>query len=169
MGFKDTDIPKDSSERQKKDITMTLLFDMLFSESCEFYLSLLESGLISPSLSHGYTISESFAYGFLSGESEEPRAVVKKVLDHIDAVRKQGLCESDFIRCKRVLYADAVRMFDSTEGIANELFAFACDGTELLSYTDVIDGITLEDIKNSFEKAFSTESMTLSVILPLKK
>lgn len=168
IGFKDTDIPADPQERQKKDAVMSVLDEMLFSRSGEFYSSLFERALISPALSYGYTISETFAYNSLAGEADDPRLVLAETLKYIDTVRQAGLDRSEFERAKRVMYAEAVKLFDSTESIANTLFSFVCEDAELFEYIDLLVGVTFEDVTREFRKAFGADTVTLSVVNPLK-
>ena len=65
------------------------------------------------------------------------------------------------------MYADFVKSFDSTDNISNNLLSFSFEGAEILSYADIIDSVTFEDVKQAFENAFDEEKITLSVILPL--
>lgn len=169
IGFKDTDIPGDPVARQRKDISMAILNDMIFSDSGRLYNILVDGDMISPNLATDYTVSDDFAFGSVSGEADDPRAVLTRITEFIDTLKDSGLCKDDFLRCKRVIYADAIRSFDSTDLIANNLFEFVCDGNELLSYTDIIESITFEEICELFQKSFDTDSITLSVVLPVEK
>ena len=167
IGIKDTAIPHTPEERQRKEAKMAILNEMIFSGSMDLYARLIEKDMISPAFSYGYSIGDSFAYNTISGESDDPRAVLDEILAHIDALSKTGLRYDDFIRSKRVMYAEAVKSFDSVENIANNLFSFVCDGFELLSDTDIIDSIGFEEICEIFNNAFNRESITLSSVIPL--
>ena len=167
IGIKDTDIPKTAKERQRKEAKMAILNEMIFSGSMDLYANLIENDVISPAFSYGYTIGEDFAYNTVSGEADDPRAVLDEILDHIEKLRKSGLNYDDFLRSKRVMYAEAVKSYDSVENIANNLFSFVCDGFDLLADTDIIDGISFEEISDTFKNAFNKESITLSTVMPL--
>ena len=168
IGFKDTDISENSLERQKKDAAMSILDEMLFSRAGELYSSLYDRALISPAFSYGYTISESCAYNSLAGEADDPVLVLKEILKYLDNVAEIGLSKDDFERGKRVMYAEFVKSFDSTDNIANNLFTFICEDSELLSYADIIESITFDDVCKLFKTAFSEECTALSVIYPIK-
>ena len=167
IGIKDTDISSDASERQRKEAKMAILNEMIFSGSMDLYARLIEKDMISPAFSYGYTVGDSFAYNSVSGESDDPQAVLSEILEHIERLKETGLDYGDFLRSKRVMYAEAVKSYDSVESIANNLFSFVCDGFELLSDTDIIDSISFEEIYELFMKAFNRESITLSVVLPI--
>ena len=167
IGFKDVDIPSDANERQRKDAAMAILDEMIFSRAGALYNDLLEKDMISPALSYGYSISKTAAYNSIAGESDDPHAVYNAILSHIQKIALDGLIYEDFLRGKRVMYSEFVRSFDSTDSIANNLFSFICEDAELLSYADILESVTFEDVKALFKKAFDERSATLSVVLPI--
>lgn len=167
IGIKDTDIPADANERQKRDAIYSILDEMIFSRAGELYSSLFERDIISPHLSYGYTISPTSAYNSIAGEAEDPKTVLEEILKYIEDLKKKGLSHEDFLRGKRVMYAEFVKSFDSTDNIANNLMSLTFDGAELLSYADTVNSITFDDVNALFESAFDKEKITLSVIMPL--
>ena len=168
IGIKDTEIPSDGRARQKKDAAMAILDEMLFSRAGEIYNDLLDRDLISPALSYGYTISDSNAYNSLAGEADDPSLVLAEIKAHLARIQAAGLCREDFERGKRVMYAEFVKSFDSTDSIANNLFSFICEDSELLSYAEILEEITFEDVCELFEHAFDEEKIAISVVTPLK-
>ena len=167
IAFKDTEISKNAAERQKKDAAMAILDEMLFSRAGELYNYLFENDIISPNLSCGYTISESFAYNSIVGEAENPRLVLKEIERFIDKTIENGLSRQDFERCKRVMYAEFVKCFDSTDSIANNLLSFVSEGSELLDYADIINSVSFDDVATLLKTRFKKEFTVLSVVLPL--
>lgn len=167
IGFKDTHIPNEGQARQRKDAAMAILDEMLFSRGGELYTRLIDKELISPAFSYGYTISESTAYNSLAGEADDPRAVLREVMDYLGSLRVEDLSYEDFLRGKRVMYAEFVKAFDSTDNIANNLFSFICEDSELLSYAELLEEITFEEVVSLFSTAFREECVTLSVVSPL--
>ena len=167
IGFKDTDIPSDPEKRQRKDAVMAILDEMLFSRAGDLYASLFERELISPALSYGYTISESFAYHSLSGEADDPRRVLDEVFSYLQNATEHGLSYDDFLRAKRVMYAEFVKSFDSTDNIANNLLSFVCENGDLLQYAEILHDITFEEVMDAFSTAFRKEYAALSMIMPL--
>ena len=167
IGFKDTDIPACPTARQRKDAVMSILDEMLFSRAGDFYSSLFERAIISPGTSYGYTISESFAYNSFAGEADDPTLVLRELNEYLSKLRLSGLSRQDFERAKRVMYAESVRLFDSTESIANTLFSFFCEDADIFEYTDILGEVSFEDITDAFNRSFAPDTVTLSVIKPL--
>ena len=168
IGIKDTSIPSEPLERQKKDTVMSILDEMIFSNSGKLYNDLFEKGMISPNLSYGYTMSPTAAYHSIAGEADDPKAVLDEILKYVDELLKNGLSYNDFLREKRVMYAEFVKAFDSTESIANDLLDFAFDDSDLLFYANVLQSVSFEDVCNALKTAFDKDKITLSVILPMK-
>jgi len=169
IGIKDVDIPRDARERQKKDSAMSILDEMLFSRCTDFYNSLVDRELMTPSFSYGYTISEEAAYNSFAGKSEDPTLILDELKKYIAQVREKGLSEDDFKRARRVMYAEYVKIFDSTESIANNLLGFVFDGAEIFDYGEILRSVTLDDVKALFDSSFDDECFTMSVILPINK
>jgi predicted Zn-dependent peptidase len=168
IGYKDTDIPADAVGRVRKEAVLSILDEMIFSRAGELYTSLFDKKLISPALSYGYTICSDFAYNSVAGEADDPAAVQNEISEFISELRIKGLDRQDFERAKKVMYAESIKCFDSVESIANNLFSAVCEGAELFSYTDVIGEVRFEDVCEAFERSFDKDTLTLSVIYPIK-
>lgn len=168
IGFKDTDIPLNPYERQRKDAGMAILDEMIFSRAGKLYCDLFESNLISPNMSYGYTISESSAYNSVAGEADNPKIVLEKINQYISCLKKDGLSYPDFVRGKRVMYSEFVKSFDSSDSIANNMLSFICEDAEILAYADIIDSVSFEYVSELFDSAFGEDTATLSIVYPLE-
>ena len=166
IGIKDCDIPNDPSERFRKTEGMNILLHMMLSEAGDFYLEMLEKGIVAPGFDSGYSSSPRTAYVMISGESDDPRLLLEKIKEHIDLCRKNGLDISDFEREKRCVYASYVGDFDSTEDIAFALTSYAYDGIDLFDYPRIIDSVTFEYVTELLNTVFKSDSFVLSVISP---
>ena len=164
IGVKDVNIPSEPRERYKKTEGMNILLHMMLSEAGDFYLEMLESGLLSPGFDSGYSSSASTAYTMISGESDDPSALLDKILCHIEKCKKEGLDRQDFDREKKCVYASYISDFDSTEDIAFALTSYAVDKIDLFEYPDIIDTITFEYIEELLNEAFDGRNITLSVV-----
>ncbi len=169
IGIKDPVIPKDPKERLLRDAIMAVLNEVLFSRCETFYSTLFEEGLLTPTFSFGYSGSDSFAFNCISGESENPREVLERLWKHLDEVQKNGIDRETFERCRRVLYADEIRAYDSTEEIAENLLSFVFDGAELFDYPTLLREVTLEQVEALMREVFRQDLTVLSVIEPFEK
>lgn len=169
IGIKDTDIPTVASERYKKTEAMNMLLHMMLSEAGEFYLEMLEKGILSPGFDSGYSASPGTAYVMISGESDDPDLLLQKIKEHIDRCREKGLSREDFEREKKCLYSSYVSDFDSTEDIAFALTGYAYDGLDIFQYTDIINSITFEYVEELLQTMFCDEFFVFSTIQPEEK
>ena len=114
-------------------------------------------------------ISKTCAYNAIAGEADDPYKVLAEIRNHLNSLAKDGLSYEDFLRSKRVMYAEFLKSFDSTDDIANNMLSFFCEDAELLSYAEIIDSISYEYITELFSSAFDNNSTTLSIVYPTEK
>lgn len=146
---------------------MSILNEMLFSRSGELFNSLFESGKISPGFSYGYSMSDTFSFNSLAGEADDPDAVLAEILSYIEAKKKTGLDPKAFARCRRVMCAEYVKDFDSTEEIAGDLLGYVFDDGEMFAYGELLRGVTLADTERLLREVFDRQRVCMSVITPL--
>ncbi len=166
IGIKDVDFMGTTAERSKREATMEVLCEVLFSHSGDFYNRLFEENVITPDFSCGYSITETFAFVSVSGEAENPNLVLEKVKKYIRDTKKNGLSKEDFERCRRVLYSDYVKGFDSTDEIANSMLEYLFDGGDVFEHGEILQSITFEDITALLNSVFDEELFAMSVVYP---
>ena len=166
IGIKDVCIPSDSYERFKRSEIINILLNMMFSEAGEFYLDMLERDMISPGFDTGYSANAKTAHTMMSGECNDPRALLAEIKKHIKKCIDGDLDERDFIREKRCLYASYVSDFDLTEDIAFLLNGYAWENLDLFTYPGLIESISFDDVKRVAQEIFKDEYFTLSVVRP---
>lgn len=169
IGIKDTDISCDPSKRAKKGAVIHILNDMLYGKTSSFYNELYESGLITPAFGYYNDLDESYAFNVITGESPDPDTVYEKFIEYIESKKQTGLDRAAFERCKRVELAEFIKMFDSTEEIANELIYLAFAGIDIFDYAEIINSITFEHLSEVFDSLYHKEYYALSVILPIEQ
>ena len=167
IGVKDTNISPDAKERLRKVAGVNILCKMLFAESCDFYLKMLDDGIITPSFDVGYSSSPNAAYIMIFDETPDPLLLKSKLLEHIDFSKKHGLDITAFEREKRAAYAAYVADFDSTEDIAFAQLSYADENLDLFVYPEVLENVTFEYINELLDEMFTPEKFAISAILPL--
>jgi predicted Zn-dependent peptidase len=174
IGIKCPDLPVGREALWRRDLTVSVLCETLFSHAGDFYSDLFERGLVSPGMSYGYLVGDSprlpakMAYGYfdLSGESDCPETVFEEFRIFAERIREKGIPEEDFNRAKRVLYAEFTASFDTTEDIASLLGSYAQDGLCAYDFFRTLESITRNDTWELFDKTFRDSQYTLSVVLP---
>lgn len=166
VGIKDNTCPMTGKDLGKKRASYGILMDMMFSKSAPFYTRLMDEGLIDSGFSFAYEGHESFGYAELSGNSDEPRRVYEEIKKEIEFYKHNGLDREAFERIKRANFAHLLRMFNSTDDIANEMVSALFDGLDILDYPEICASVTFEDVTKLLHENFS--EFTLSEIYPLK-
>ena len=164
IGVKVKDIPEDPYALFRRDLCMTVLSEMLFSRSGDFYNELFEAGQITPTYAYGSALGEGYGYFAISGEGDHPYAVYNRFCAYMQDVKEKGLSREDFERSRRILYGDYVTSFDATEDIAQNLLTYAMDGVDLFSFIPTVESLTYEEIAELLQSCFIPEQYTLSVI-----
>jgi len=167
VGIKDNECPMSGKELLRKRAEYDILLDLIFDKSAPFFTRLYEAGLIDSSFSYDYEGHETFALSEISGSSNEPQRVYEEIKKEIEGYRKTGFDEKAFERIKRANYAHLLRSFNSTEDIANEFLGCVFEDTDMLDYPTVMAGVTFDDVKRRFDKAFAENTFTLSTVMPL--
>lgn len=167
IGVKDVDIPTDPIAFSKKDFGMRILNEILFSSSTDFYNEMYETGILNSQFSCEYDSTPSFAYNFLSGETDDPDAFLETVQAYISEAQSKPIDDDAFLRAKRVVYADFVRLFDSTDEIANELVAYAFLGLPLFENVAILDSIDKAYVEELLRTCFNADAFAISIISPI--
>lgn len=166
IGIKDPDVPTESHALLRHDLGMTVLCEMLFSRSGDFYSELFESGRITPGMSYGSSAGQGFGWYALTGEADDPDGIFESFCAYVDSLHRNGLSREDFEISRRILYADYVTGFDSTEEIAGTLCGYALDGLDPFEFLAVTQEMTFEDVEALFESSFRYEHFAMSVVVP---
>ncbi len=168
IGVKDTDIPTCPREFSKKDFGMRILNEILFSSSTDFFNEMYENGILNSQFSCEYDSTFSFAYNYYSGETDNPDAFFETIKSYIFECQNKQIDPDAFLRAKRTVYADFVRLFDSTDEIANELVSYAMLDIDIFDNVDILDEIDIEYVEQLLKNSFKEEYFAISVISPIE-
>ena len=169
IGIKDHLEGLDPEARLRHDLCMALLGEILFSRSGAFFNRLFEDGLISPSFGVDYSSNDRCAFHCFAGESDEPEQVLQALKEYLANVKREGLDEADFERCRRVMYADEIRAYDSTEEIATRMLSFVMEGYDIFHCPTLFQSITKAELEQLLRDSFCEDCFTLAVIRPLEE
>ena len=168
IGVKDVNISSDPEERVKRSIAFDLISAICFEKSSDFYSSLYNDGIISPSFSTWYEHTPSFSFFSVFTDTDEPEKLYKRFEEYSQYDLYDAITPESFERCRRVLYSAFIKNFDSTEDIANNLIVdFALEGADIFSYFDHVKNITADYVKEVARELFSPEAYTMSVVEPI--
>lgn len=168
LGIKDTALPKDGFALVKKRAVTEALLQYVAGESSPLYRRLYDEGLINASFATEAMYSVSYGVTMLGGESRNPEKVRELFWEEIARIRREGLEEKTFSRCKNALYGKQVARFDSVEAIANGFLSARFAGVDLFDVVRAYGEISLEDAARRLIEHFNEDCSALSVIDPVK-
>ena len=170
IGIKD-DVPQMSTrEESRRELAMSLLCELLFSQSGELFESLYEQGIIN-ALNWEYTTVEGAAFVCLSADSDEPETVLSRLQEYLARIAEKGIDPEEFENARRVRYASEVLLYDSTEGIASALLDYtAFDGEEIFDVPATLLDIKIEELNTLLRDVLcNQDSFVLSTVTPLEE
>ena len=110
-----------------------------------------------------------YAHFVITGESDDPHAVVERIFRKIELLRQEPPSREEFERVRRVHYAEFIRLFDSTEEIGDAFIRHLFGESDLLLFTDIMDSVTYEDTMALLNEFFIKEASSVAVVFPIDK
>ena len=167
IGVKNNDISSDPNERMKQFYAIQMLNEMLYSKSSELYNELYNKRLITRDLDVSIEHSEFYSFNEIASESSDPEAVYDYFVSFIERKKSEGLDKDAFELAKRTVYAINIKMYDSTDDIAEALITNHLEDTELFDIPEVISSITYEYACDIFKSLYNEECYAMSVVNPI--
>lgn len=169
FGVKDLTVFENAEEKIRYGILAEMLGKCYFSRSSDFYNTLYDERLITKSINYSFDMLSTCSYLMISAESEKPLEVFERTKDLLENIARNLPKEEDFLRIKRVMYANYIRGFDSTESIAFALTDTFLQGGDVFLPGKLLSSITYEEFVRFACSFFETKEFSLSVVYPLNK
>ena len=167
IGFKDTDNGYAGDRLLKKYVEISIINKILFAKGSELFESLFEEGLINDSFSSEYTAQPDYAHVMVEGESADPDAVYKRVMEYIESLMEKGLSKDLVERTKKVIWGDYIKSYNDIEDFSHAFFNLYMADAMYTDYEKVYSSVTYEDVMNRFKNLYSKEKTAISIINPL--
>ena len=168
IGFKCEPLGR-GQEAVQKEIVADLAAEALFGESSPLYLRLYEEGLIDSSFGGGFETIEGMALLSISGDSEDPEAVLDAILEQAKALVKEGISREALLRMKRSALGRRIRALDSFDATAFRVCAYHFSGFDYFRFPELYRQTEVSDILEFIQRVVTEDRAGLSVILPLEQ
>ncbi len=162
LGFKEK-CPSDYVS-EKEIICTNILLNAFLGESSDLYRRLMDSKLINSTFGYEYMEALGCRSVILSGESREPKAAAKMILDAVRKLHNEGISQGDFDASKNVYYGKLMAGFDSKHYIAGELIDGEFSGRNMFDIVDIAADVTLDDVNKCLETKLDADNVCLSVV-----
>lgn len=164
LGFKIA--PSAGAALLRKRLVARLAGDLLLGESSALYSRLYEEGLITKDFGYSFEDYPGCAFFTLGGESGAPEKVRELFFTAAKEMGERGFAEEDFRRLKKAAYGGMVSELNSFEHTAIELAQGHLDGVEYLTFPEVFQSITAEEVREFIARWFTEAQSALAVIEP---
>ena len=164
LGFKETMSKPERSVKQK--VCTSLLLEILAGEASPLYERLTNMGLINDEFGTEYFTGHGYSAVIFEGESKDPNAVAEEIKKEIARLKTEGIDKKLFSAVRSGMYGNAIRLFDSVEGIAMQMVDSAMGDSGLFDEIKYLKSVTSDDVYKRLLK-LEDEKAVLSVILPV--
>ncbi|MGN1182784.1 MAG: EF-P 5-aminopentanol modification-associated protein YfmH [Faecalibacillus sp.] len=167
VSIKINDILTNPKDKIKRELSLNILFDMLFSKSSSLYNEWLSKEIINDSFSANFTQERDYAFIQMGGDQDNYQILYDTLIDFIRNIDTLNINKSDFERIKRKNIGNFINMFNSPESIANLFSRYYFEGIDAIKIVDYISEITLDDMKSVLK--YFREDMTSVFIVKKDK
>lgn len=167
LGFKDPAVTQlEGNARLRREGAMEILLSAIFGPSEPLYNELYEELLIDDRFDADYTAEPGYGYVRIGGATRDPDQLYERIMEAIERIKTKGLDEEQFERHRRSSLGKFMRRFNSLEFIAHNYLAYRFRGSDLFSYPDLLQQVTLEEVQSLLGEVLVTERHALSMITP---
>ena len=114
-----------------------------------------------------YDILPGVAYAYLGGDSNDPNAVVKAVLDEAQRLVKEGIDPAYYLRLRNANFGTALKALNSFEGIAVSMAEGKFHDYDPYRFPEIYDSISADDVLDFIRENLVEERCAVSIIEPL--
>lgn len=166
IGIKDSKNNKSLSSEAivKKHIAIEILLNMLIGKSSKLYKELYEAELITGEPYVEYEFSKQYAHIAITGQSNNPREVLKRIQEEIAKMKNKDLDIEHFQRIKKMIYAGYVKEYDDVAEICRMFVADYMKGINSFEYLENYNQVTPEYTKQILEEIFDENKTVLSIV-----
>ena len=164
LGFKIAPVAGEALLRRR--LVAGLAADLLVGESASLYTCLYEEGLITKNFGYAFEDYPGCAFFALGGESHAPEKVRELFFAAAKEMGENGFDEADFRRLKKAAYGGMVSELNSFEHTAIELAQGHLDGVDYLTFPEVFQSITADEVREFIARWFTPEQSAMAVIEP---
>jgi len=166
LGFKEKEVGLTGRALLERDLTTSLILDVVVGRGSALYTRLYEAGLIDQRFGFEHVPEVTFGHTYLTGPTPDPAELEARLLAGFHQAQEQGLAADDFERARRKLIGRVINLMNDLDSVA---FLFA-DGffkeIRLFDLLPTLDSLTLEAANERLRNHFDPNLAAASVIYP---
>ena len=117
--------------------------------------------------SFSYEFSDNYAHIIIGAQSKQPKKVQEYLNEEIENMKKEGICEEDFNRIKRMIYGDYIKEYNDVASIARMFLDDYFKGINSFEYIENIQNITIEYTVQVLKEVLKEDNQVISIVEPI--
>lgn len=160
LGFKNNPlVDEPDASFVKRDLEMTLFYEMLFGEETDFYQSLLNEDLIDETFGYQFVLEPTYSFSVITSATQYPDKLKALLLTEIENNQGQLNDEEAFSLLKKQFIGEFISGLNSPEYIANQYTKLYFEGVSLFDLLEIVEIITLESVNETSKMCLNLEQV----------
>ncbi|MDU9417542.1 pitrilysin family protein [Staphylococcus lloydii] len=160
LGFKNKPLTNASADQYvRKDLEMTLFFELVFGEETDFYQSLLNSELIDDTFGYQFILEPTYSFSIISSATQKPDELKQLLLAELAQSQGKLTDNEAFELLKKQFIGEFISGLNSPEYIANQYTKLHFEGVSLFDMLEIVEDITLESVNKTAKQCLNLEQM----------
>ena len=160
LGFKNKPLVNASADQYvRKDLEMTLFFELVFGEETDFYQSLLNSELIDDTFGYQFILEPTYSFSIISSATQKPDELKQLLLAELEKSQGKLTDNEAFELLKKQFIGEFISGLNSPEYIANQYTKLHFEGVSLFDMLEIVENITLESVNDTAKQCLNLEQM----------
>lgn len=160
LGFKNNPlVDEPDASFVKRDLEMTLFYEMLFGEETDFYQSLLNEDLIDETFGYQFVLEATYSFSVITSATQYPDKLKALLLTEIENNQGQLNDEEAFSLLKKQFIGEFISGLNSPEYIANQYTKLYFEGVSLFDLLEIVESITLVSVNETSKMCLNLEQV----------
>lgn len=160
LGFKNNPlVDEPDASFVKRDLEMTLFYEMLFGEETDFYQSLLNEDLIDETFGYQFVLEPTYSFSVITSATQYPDKLKALLLTEIENNQGKLNDEEAFSLLKKQFIGEFISGLNSPEYIANQYTKLYFEGVSLFDLLEIVESITLESVNETSKMCLNLEQV----------
>lgn len=165
VGFKEKGADRQGKELLKRELSISVLLDVMFGQSSENYQVLLEEGVIDDSFSFDHSAEQGFGFTIIGGDTKHPDKLAERLQQMIETFKQTALAKVEVDRVLKKKIGSFLRSLNSPEYIANQFTRYQFNEMNLFDVVPVLESLTLDELQEVLADHFQFERFTVCQVM----
>lgn len=165
IGFKEKDATRQGEDLLKRELSISILLDMMFGQSSDHYQTLYDEGLIDDSFSFDHSAEEGFGFTIIGGDTKHPDKLAERIKQMIESFKQSQLSEESVQRAVKKKIGSFLRSLNSPDYIANQFTRYQFNDMNLFDVVPVLESLTATHLEEVLEDHFQFDRFTVCQVM----